>query len=223
MLTTVMAAGCATSSSRLGYRKLYPGPVRGNNEISVISNDPASGVYLGDARQGTKAIGVLPGTHYLTFRYYETIASGSGYHFYRKSNSPFVLNATVEAGHEYQVVGFVSSYLRAFAGGDGPNPLDIGHSFSAMLVDVTTPADVWDYYEREFGEKHKVLAVGRISDQARLQEIARSSPKPIVRQAAVRKVTDAKFLEAILAEEIDASVRTEAKSRLQTLTLRPGS
>ena len=223
-LALFVAGGCATSSPRVrvSYKKMYPGPTLGTNAIAIIYNDVNSGVYIEKTRGGLRnkvvqSIGVLPGKQTFTFGYYQSVYNG-----YYSSTKPFYLTETVEAGHKYQVVGFSTSFLLSLEPSNSLSGLPgIGNSFSASLVDITTPADVWKYYEQAVNDDHRILAVGRIEDQTKLQEVAKNSPKPLVRSAAVKKITDAKFLNPLLDEEIDANVRAVIKARLRALAPSP--
>lgn len=200
-MALLLQCGCMSP-----YGKGYSGPTLGTNAVAIVYNDTESGVYLQgssvDMSGRHKPMAYLPGKQDFTFDYRKSVPGG-----YYRSTKPFILKETVQAGHQYQVIGY-SGIM----------------SFSASLVDITTPDDVWKYYEMGVNENHQKMAVDKLADQEKLKKVLQSNPKPAVRSEAAYKITDTAVLKSALDNEIDADVRDAIKWHLEELArVVPGS
>lgn len=212
---SVFIYGCSTTGTP--WNHLYEGPERPLDELAVIYADPVTGMYIKDGRRSNWTgarpdwIAVLPGALELTYGYATKTTS---------TTNTFTLNTTVKAGHKYQTLGSVHispMFMARTAENIKRKTLSSIGTMSAKLIDITTQEGVWEYYEASADAEHKARAVRHMSDQDMLKKVAQTNTEPITRKHAVRRITDAAFLDTLLHGEKDPDARDYIQARIKRL------
>lgn len=202
----IMTAGCASiidPQYAARPKQMYPGQKLSNDQVAIVQSSDNVFITAGRDRQPQR-IGLgeyLPGKQTLTFGYFKSVANG-----YFHSTKPYPLDVNLNAGHRYQVVGYESEF--GFIG-----------SFTPTVEDVTTQSNVWSYYEKNLPVEHQLRAVQMLTDEKRLQQVAKSNPKPVVRRLAIERIKDIDFLRLMLNEEIDDVVRRTIQNSIRRMEL----
>jgi hypothetical protein len=202
----ILTAGCASivdPQYASHPKQMYPGQKLSPDQVAVVQSSDNVFVTAGCNSQPQR-VGLceyLPGKQTLTFGYFKSVANG-----YLHSTKPYPLEVNLTAGHRYQVVGYESDF--GFIG-----------SFMPTVEDVTTQSNVWSYYEKNLPEEHQLRAVQMLTDEKKLQQVAKSNPKPVVRRLAIERIKDIEFLRLMLNEEIDDVVRRAIQNSIRRMEL----